>query len=84
MITPILNLNGSSADDLIAPRLNAINLIADAMEALKQVAPHGRDYPTNPQKCVEDRETHYNRLEDLENIKDMILEEALAISRQAD
>jgi len=82
MITPTLNLNGSSADDLIVPRLEAVNLIADAMGMLRKVTPHGRDYPANPQKCVEDREEHLLILQALQDIKDTIHADALAIHRQ--
>lgn len=83
MITPTLNINGSSADDLIDPRLHAVNLITDAMASLMKVTPHGRDYPANPQKCVEDREDHRLRLQALRDIKEAIFAEAVAIHRQA-
>ena len=39
MITPQLNINGSSAADLIEPRLKALDHLIDAMEALRQVMP---------------------------------------------
>ncbi len=82
MITPTLNINGSSADDLIVPRLEAVNLIADAMAMLRKVTPNGRDYPANPQKCVEDREEHRLVLQALQDIKDTIHADALAIHKQ--
>ena len=42
MIRPTLNINGSSAFDLIDPRRAAMDHLMDAIEALKQVTPHGR------------------------------------------
>ena len=45
MIRPTININGSSIDDLIAPRVDAVLYLKSAIEALRQVTPNGRDYP---------------------------------------
>ena len=82
MITPQLNLNGSSADDLIEPRLKADRLLADVLEALSQAVPHGRDYPGNKTACIADREEHYDRIKAIKTIREAIYAEALAIKEQ--
>lgn len=43
MITPKLNINGSSAQDLIEPRQRAWRQIDDLIDTLQQVTPNGRD-----------------------------------------
>lgn len=81
MITPTLNMNGSSADDLIQPRLKAIKLMKDAIEALLQVTPNGRDYASH-EKCVADRKKHYDRIEVIHDIWNEIYSEAIDIKEQ--
>ena len=82
MINPIININGSSADDLIRPRLMAMDLINDVTEELKRVTPNGRDYPGAYDRCQEDRDEHYERLQRLQSIREEIFAEALAIKEQ--
>jgi len=82
MITPTLNLNGSSADDLIQPRRDAYYAIQAAIKALQQVTPNGRDYPGDNDQCVTDRGSHYIRLNALHKIASEIVAEAVAIEEQ--
>ena len=82
MITPQLNLNGSSADDLIEPRLQAMDHLMDAIEALSQAVPNGRDYPGNAVACTADREEHYDRIKAIRALQDILIQEALAIKEQ--
>lgn len=82
MITPQLNINGSSADDLIDPRLKAMANLDLAIEALSQVTPNGRDYPGNAVACTADREEHYDRLNLIAAIRESIYAEAIAIKQQ--
>lgn len=82
MITPQLNINGSSADDLIDPRLKAMDHLMDAIEALSQAVPNGRDYPGNAVACTADREEHYDRLSIIKRIREEIYAEAIAIKQQ--
>lgn len=83
MISPIININGTSADDLIAPRREAMDHLADAIEALTQVTPNGRDYPGDSERCVADREAHFIRLEAIKAIREAVYAEAIAIKGQA-
>lgn len=82
MITPKLNINGSSAEDLIAPRQRAWQLIDDLVEQLQRVTPNGRDYPGNAVACTADREEHYERIDTLRKLQHALLHEALAIKDQ--
>jgi len=82
MIRPTLNINGSSADDLIQPRRDAMDNLTDAIEALKQAAPNGRDYPGQYDRCINDRETHFERLAALHTLREELLDEALYIQQQ--
>lgn len=82
MITPTLNLNGSSASDLIDPRIAAYDALQDAIKALQRVTPHGRDYPGDSNRCFADREAHYDRLNTLHVMATEIVAEAVAIREQ--
>lgn len=82
MIRPVLNINGSSAFDLIDKRRDAMDALMDAIEALKQVTPNGRDYPGEYDRCGEDRNTHFDRLAALHTLREELLDEALHIQKQ--
>jgi len=82
MIRPTLNPNGSSAFDLINPRRNAMALIDEVIDALKQATPNGRDYPGNNTACLADREAHYDRIAIIKRLREDIYAEAIAIKQQ--
>jgi hypothetical protein len=82
MITPTININGSSADDLIQPRMDAYAILREAKILLQQVTPNGRDYPGDVDKCVADREAHYARLSQINQIMAEIIAEAVNIKEQ--
>lgn len=82
LITPKININGSSADDLINPRIEADRLIGEVIAALQQATPNGRDYPGDNNACVADRELHYERIKALRSLQDTLFQEALTIKRQ--
>jgi hypothetical protein len=82
MIRPTLNINGTDAFDLIDPRRTAMDLLLDAIEALKQATPNGRDYPGHYDRCLADRNTHFDRLAALHTLREELLDEALHIQQQ--
>ena len=82
MIRPIININGSSAFDLIDQRRNAMDALLEAIDALKQCTPNGRDYPGHYDRCIADRETHFDRLSALHTLREELLDEALHIQQQ--
>jgi hypothetical protein len=82
MITPTLNINGSSLTDLTHPRIAAYDALQAAIKALQQVTPNGRDYPGDNDQCVADRQAHYTRLAALTAIATEIVAEAVLIKEQ--
>jgi len=82
MIRPTLNINGSSAFDLIDPRRTAMGLIDEVIDALKQATPNGRDYPGDTLACASDRTIHFDRLAALHTLREALLDEALHIQKQ--
>lgn len=82
MITPKLNPNGSSFEDLIHPRIEALIAIENAIAALKKTAPGGRDYPGDSDACAADREEHYRRIAMLRGMRETIGVEILALIAQ--
>jgi hypothetical protein len=82
MIRPVLNINGSSAFELIDPRRNAMALIDEVIDALKQVTPNGRDYLCQRDRLTADRNIHFDRLAALRVLREELLEEALHIQQQ--
>jgi hypothetical protein len=83
MIRPILNNNGTDALDLINPRRNAMALIDDVIDALKQVTPNGRDYIGDTNRLTADRSLHFDRLAALHTLREELLDEALYIQKEA-
>jgi hypothetical protein len=79
MISPILNRNGSSVTDLTHPRIAARDALQAAIAALLQVTPHGRDYPSDSDRCQADRLAHYERIGGLEHLATELMAEAIAI-----
>jgi hypothetical protein len=57
--------------------------LSDAIHALCQVTPNGRDY-SDSEKCTADRKKHYDRIEAIDDICNAIMKEALAIKRQSE
>jgi hypothetical protein len=82
MIRPVLNNNGSSAFDLINPRRDAMALIDEVIDALKQATPNGRDYLGDNDRLTADRTTHFDRLAALHTLREELLDEALHVHRQ--
>ena len=81
MISPTLNVNGTSAADLIDPRLAAFDHLTKAIDSLRQVTPNGRDYPGNAERCDADRREHFDRILTLNALREQIYAEAVAINR---
>lgn len=82
MIEPTVNINGSSAEDLINPRLEAVSHLLDAIEALRKVKPHGRDYLNDTRRCLADRDEHVARIAALKILREQLFTEALNIKGQ--
>lgn len=83
MIMPKVNINGSSIADLTYPRMKAMDHLMDAIEALKQATPNGRDYPGDTMRCVDDRNTHSDRISALRALREELTVEIHYIRGQA-
>jgi hypothetical protein len=82
MIRPVLNNNGTDALDLINPRRDAMALIDEVIDALKQATPNGRDYIGDTERLTADRNIHFDRLAALHTLREELLDEALHIQKQ--
>ena len=82
MIQPIININGTDKRDLVDPRIAALDHINDVIETLKHATPNGRDYPGEAERCLADRQKHYDRIKALRSIYEEIYAEAIAIKGQ--
>jgi hypothetical protein len=82
LISPTINLNGSDRAYLVEQRCAAMDHLQDAIEALARVTPHGRDYPTDYDRCLDDRETHFARIQAIKSLREAICAEAVAIQQQ--
>ena len=83
MITPTLNINGSSADDLTDPRIAAYDALREVIKTLGQVVPNARDYPGDADRWRADRETHFARMRTPHTIASDIMIEAAAIKNNS-
>ena len=59
-----------------------MDALLEAIDALKQCTPNGRDYPGHYDRCIADRETHFDRLSSLHAMREELLDEALHIQQQ--
>jgi acyl-CoA reductase-like NAD-dependent aldehyde dehydrogenase len=64
MSRAIVNLNGTSRQDLILQNHEAAKALREAKEVVLQTAPHGRDYQLNrsPNDYTKDREEFAERI----------------------
>lgn len=82
---PVINLNGTSANDLIEGYKAAYTAIQKAYEAVQQVTVHGRDFQTAPIGTYEKaRAEQIVRLEKLQEVADDMTELARLVQQQVD
>ena len=82
MILPIINNNGTSREEHIELRKEAIRALNAAIERLRALTPNGRDYPGETDRCVSHREMHYARIATIETVSEELLAEAVAIKME--
>ena len=82
MIQPIVNINGTSRDELVQHRHDAVKLLDSLIQVLMYGAPNGRDYPGRQDRFAEDRQTHFDRLYTLGALRDELTREAVHIINQ--
>jgi hypothetical protein len=70
---PILNLNGTSYEELVRQQQNVIEKLSLAIAAMNEAMPHGRDYQLNPNPtdCHLDQAEHVQRMLELTVMRDI-------------
>jgi hypothetical protein len=84
-IAPVINLNGTSASNLVDEYKAAYKALLVAYEVVQRVTVHGRDFQTAPSGLYEKaREEQIARLAQLKNMADGFMALALNVQDQAD
>jgi hypothetical protein len=74
MLTPTIHINGTSRDALIDAAIDARAAVREAKEALRGVAPNGRDYyPQGADAIRQASEGWQNMHRALESVEDELL-----------
>ena len=76
---PIVNINGTSREELIEQRIDARRAVTDLISALRHTVPHGRDYIGNQEAFDRDRAICRERFAALYTLYNTLLDEALNI-----
>ena len=79
LIQPIVNINGTSRNELTDTRRAAIEAVQAAKVALKAIKPHGRDYPGALDKYESDRREYEARYMGLDDLEAALIAEALEL-----
>ena len=70
MIFPTVHLNGTSGADLLSQTVDAMLALSDAMKALQNAGPHGRDYYVQGPRAIDAAMSeHRARLAQLEAVQ---------------
>jgi len=80
---PVVNMNGATKQSLIECRQDAYRALHDAMKALQECSPHGRDYQTAQAGEYEvARKRYIERFSLLDRMANELSYEAIEISKQ--
>lgn len=81
LIVPILNMNGTSREELVDQRRNVFDALGEAHRLLAEASPHGRDYQHDPSGEMFKAATKQHRRRRLliEALRDELRDEVLAI-----
>lgn len=84
LMKPILNLNGTSAQELVNARIEARTACRALTKALAETAPNGRDYIGEAEAFKRDLEIYCARFAKIDSLYNDLEEEAEAIIAAAD
>ena len=82
IVTPIIHMNGTSKRALIDQLCTAYRAVQDAMDALRQASPNGRDFYPEPGRLQKAEAQHRARQERLQAVLESLEAEAEAIDRE--
>ena len=84
LAVPTLNANGTSKQQLLKQMTNVINQLDSAIAALREAAPHGRDYFTTHSldSWASAAAEHRNRIKRITEVRDEISSIAEAVLQQ--
>jgi hypothetical protein len=81
LILPVVHLNGTSKQELLELREGAYQALTRAVEALRNMAPNGRDFYPVPGRMDLALAQHTRRMKVLTDLMKEIEEECLEIDR---
>lgn len=82
IITPIVHRNGTSRQALLDQLCTAYRAVQDAINAVVQASPNGRDYYPEPGRLQKAEAQYRARIEHLQAVADSLIAEAEAIQEQ--
>lgn len=80
MIHPIINLNGTTKQDLLDSLLAARNALLVALDAVQGTVPHRRDYPGHEDRFRKDADEVWHRMVVLQNVEELHFDEILSLA----
>jgi len=80
---PAVKLNGTSKFALVQYRLAAIAALEVALDAVREVTPHGRDYP-NTEALMAAYPVYYSYRDRIQGVINDLTDEATYIDQQGD
>jgi hypothetical protein len=82
MIIPIINSNGTSREEHIKLRVEAVRALNVAIECMFRLTPNVRDYPDEEARCEHHTEMNNERISIMQTFTMEILHEMLAIKME--
>jgi hypothetical protein len=79
---PTVNINGTAMKDLVGQHLLAIESLRVVLGYMREVAPHGRDYPGRDADHALAQRTHRGRVNAIEGMIETMMGEAEMIAQQ--
>jgi len=79
LVLPIVHLNGTSRDELVYLRIEACHQLRQALAALAEMVPNGRDYYLEPGRMEKALKQHERRVEAVRKVYEGVTAEVEAI-----
>jgi len=82
LVPPIVNLNGTSREELLAQQLDVLEAIEVLIRTMQVAMPNARDFQPRPQEYIPARDAWIERIEILTQMKQQLAANAYCISQQ--